>query len=160
MTIQKKPLANTMTEIESFGCNKQKRCKSFLKKLLALHKEKGKWNLEKNKRVSDKAYRDGWCFIHTLSAELYSMDNQVLKPERIKQKHCVALCREWEAKGFEPSTIANRKSLLRVVLSWMGKASMLDDLSLEELFVNPGVIARPPKPMIDKSLSTELKVGI
>jgi len=148
----------SMKVIESFGCNKQKRCKSFLKSLMALHKKRGKWHLVMNKKVSDMTYTGRWYFIHALSAELYSMGYQIKSAGGIKQKHCIALCNRWEEEGLSASTIATRKSLLRVVLSWVGKKSTIDSLSLNELFVNPAVITRPQKTVIDKSLSGALEL--
>jgi hypothetical protein len=73
------------------------------------------------------------------------MGYQIKAPDGIKQKHYIALCKRWEEEGLSASTIATRKSLLRVVLSWVGKKSVLDDLSLNELFVNPTVITRSQK---------------
>jgi len=157
MKIQRKPHKKSEQIINAFGCNKKKRCRAFLKKLMKLHDKKGDQHLLKPKGVSHKTYSFRWYFIYVLSAELYTMGYQVLTPEGIKQKHCIALCKGWEAKGFSASTIANRKSLLKGVLSWMGKESTIDDLQLSDLFIDPSVITRKQKTVTDKSLSARLK---
>lgn len=150
-------LKESVEVIEAFGCNKKKRCHQLLKEMIKLHKIRGKQHLTADKYVSDKTFSDRWYFIHFVCAELYVMGYQVREIIGIKQKHCIALCRHWEERELSASTIATRKSMLRMVLSWVGRESTLDELELSELFVNPGVITRPQKSGRDKSLSGILK---
>lgn len=159
MTVEVKGIGQkeSIEVIEGFGYNKKMRCYRLLKQMIKFHKVQGKRHLTIDKYVSDKTCSDRWYFIHFVCAELYEMGYQVRDIIGIKQKHCIALCRHWEALGFSSSTIATRKSMLRMVLSWVGRESTLDELQLNELFLNPSVITRPQKSNRNKSLSASLK---
>ncbi len=142
-----------LKKIERLKPTKADNCWDFIKRLRVLHKKYGKKHLVKEKKICDGRFTDRWQDLHQVATDLYALGFYLKQPTKIKRKHCIALCKAWEAAGFAASAIANKKTGLRTILAWSGRVAVLDDIKLEDLFEYPKCIYRPTKTKVDKSMS-------
>ena len=77
------------------------------------------------KVISHATLADRSEFFSRMVRELHAMDYRILDIRQLKPKHVEALMKRWEAAGLAASTLQKRFSHLRVLCSWIGKASML-----------------------------------
>jgi len=110
------------------------------------------------KLVSDATRYKRFTECQAMAHDLHNLGYKLMLPTQIKQKHVKALTHYWESQDLKPSTIAQKLSILRIFITWMGKQAIFDFLPMTDLFKNPENLKRSHVTKEDKSWTTKTDV--
>jgi len=123
----------------------------FLYNVAQVLYKNNKWHAKKHKPVSDDTKYKRFTECQSMCHDLHNLGYKVMLPTQIRQKHVKALTHYWEASDLMPGTIAQKVSVLRTLLGWVGRTDVIGTLTNEDMFNDPKCTVRTLVAKEDKS---------
>lgn len=104
------------------------------------------------KPVSEKTKANRFNEIRSMAHTLHDLGYRITLPTHMRQKHVKALTRFWESRDdLQPASVVQKVSILTTFLGWMGKRSVIENLTPSDLYANPERMKREYVAKVDKS---------
>ena len=90
------------------------------------------------KIVSNLTRKRRFTEILSFAHDLHNLGFKVIYPTSLQRKHVLALTHYWEScDDLTGSTVSQKRSVLRIFLTWMKKEKVMSMLTDAEMFINP-----------------------